>query len=251
MSKRESQKKEWEGKTIMTNCSGAIDILEYRDSRNVVVKFVNTGHVKIVTSGHLRTGEIKDNSLSSLFGITLKTFPNAWLNHNKEYRLWIAMHERCYSEKLHKVKPCYEGCTTSENFKDFLFFLNWKTKQVGHDREGWHLDKDLIIRGNREYSEHSCCFVPHEINTLTLSSKKTRGELPIGVDLTKQGAYSASVSKQGKNIKLGVYNTIEEAFLVYKQTKESYIKEIANKWKDQIDNRVYNSLVNWIINIDD
>lgn len=45
--------------------------------------------------------------------------------------------------------------------------------------------------------------------------------------------------------------TPEEAFAVYKREKEKYIKEVANKWKDQIDPRVYESLMNWTIEITD
>ena len=50
---------------------------------------------------------------------------------------------------------------------------------------------------------------------------------------------------------IGRYTTPEEAFQAYKQAKEAYIKEVANKWKDQIDNRVYEALMNWGVSIDD
>jgi hypothetical protein len=38
---------------------------------------------------------------------------------------------------------------------------------------------------------------------------------------------------------------------VYKREKEKYIKEIAEKWKDKIDLRVYDALMSWEINIED
>ena len=50
---------------------------------------------------------------------------------------------------------------------------------------------------------------------------------------------------------MGFYCTPEEAFYAYKQAKEDYIKEVANKWKDQIDPRVYEALMNWTIEITD
>lgn len=50
---------------------------------------------------------------------------------------------------------------------------------------------------------------------------------------------------------LGNYATAEEAFYAYKEAKESYIKEVANKWKDQIDPKVYNALMNWEVEITD
>ena len=37
----------------------------------------------------------------------------------------------------------------------------------------------------------------------------------------------------------------------YKQPKEDYIKEVANKWKDQIDPRVYDALMKYEVEITD
>ena len=55
----------------------------------------------------------------------------------------------------------------------------------------------------------------------------------------------------GKVTYLGMFKTVEEAFQAYKQAKEAYIKEVANKWKDQIDNRVYKALMNYQVEITD
>ena len=42
-----------------------------------------------------------------------------------------------------------------------------------------------------------------------------------------------------------------DAFNAYKQAKETFIKEQANKWKDQIDPRAYNALINYQVEITD
>ena len=42
-----------------------------------------------------------------------------------------------------------------------------------------------------------------------------------------------------------------DAFLAYKAAKVSHIKDLANKWKDQIDSRVYEALMGWEIEITD
>ena len=44
---------------------------------------------------------------------------------------------------------------------------------------------------------------------------------------------------------------MEEAFNAYKKAKEAYIKEVAEEWRDSIDPRVYESLMNWVIEITD
>ena len=56
---------------------------------------------------------------------------------------------------------------------------------------------------------------------------------------------------KGKPEHLGCFKTEIEAFNAYKQAKEAFVKELANKWKSQIDPRAYNALMNYEVNIDD
>ena len=51
--------------------------------------------------------------------------------------------------------------------------------------------------------------------------------------------------------RLGYFNKEVEAFQAYKQAKEAYIKEVANKWRNNIDPRVYEALMNWVVEITD
>ena len=67
--------------------------------------------------------------------------------------------------------------------------------------------------------------------------------------LTQFEKMTLALAKDGAVIKQD--NTPEQAFLAYKIAKESYIKEVAEKWRDQIDPRVYNTLMNYEVNIDD
>ena len=50
---------------------------------------------------------------------------------------------------------------------------------------------------------------------------------------------------------LGAYDCPTKAFLVYKDAKEAFIKEVANKWKGKIDPRVYEALLNYQVEITD
>ena len=83
--------------------------------------------------------------------------------------------------------------------------------------------------------------------------KPHRGEHLIGVYWHSKGkAFRAQVNKnKGKPEHLGFFKTELEAFNAYKKAKESFIKEQANKWKSQIDERAYNALMNYEVNIDD
>lgn len=56
---------------------------------------------------------------------------------------------------------------------------------------------------------------------------------------------------ENKGVYLGMHDTPTAAFLAYKTFKESYIKQQANKWKDHIDPRVYESLLTYSVEITD
>jgi len=113
--------------------------------------------------------------------------------------------------------------------------------------EGWHLDKDILVKGNKIYSPETCAFVPQEIN---LIFKKVKRTLPLGVE--QKGKKFSSVFKLGEYKQyLGMFDDINSAFETIKNKKEDYIKEIADKWKDKIDSRVYEAMYNYEVEIDD
>ena len=179
------------------------------------------------------------------------TFANG--KKTKECSLWNDMLKRCYSKKHQLKQPTYIGCEVSENFKRYSYFYEWCNKQIGFGVEGWQLDKDLLVRGNKIYSENLCVFIPRELNSLLLTRDAKRGEHPLGVYLHKASNKFTSMLHigNGKRKCLGSYNTSEEAFNVYKIAKEEFIKEKAEKYKSQIDFRVYNALMSYEVKITD
>lgn len=160
---------------------------------------------------------------------------------------WYNFLKRCYSPKEHRRRESYIECEACDEWK---FFSNFKKWYDEHYVDGWYLDKDILVKGNKEYAPDKCCFVPNEINVIFISSKKTRGKYPIGVHKVNN-RYSAKISKKGKSVHLGYFATVEEAFNAYKDAKESYLKEVADKWKDQLEPRVYEAMYNYKVEITD
>ena len=112
------------------------------------------------------------------------------------------------------------------------------------------MDKDILIKGNKIYSPETCCFIPQEINTIFGNREKSRGKYPIGVRLSGK-KYHARLFKNKKYYHLGTFDTPEEAFQAYKVAKEVYIKEVADKWRKKIIDKVYQAMINFQINITD
>ena len=244
------------GKILKSKNSGGFKIVKYNNSRNVDIQFTNTGFETSAQLEHIKNGNVKDPYLPSVHGVGIAgaKYPITVNGvKTKEYMLWCSMLERCYNATYQKQRPTYEGCEVSDNFKSYEYFYEWCNKQIGFDNEDWHLDKDLLIKGNKVYSESTCVFIPREVNTLLTKSTASRGEHLICVFWNKTNkAFRARVNKnKGMQEHLGYFNTEIEAFNAYKQAKESFIKEQREKWKDKIDESAYKALMNYTVDIND
>ena len=167
------------------------------------------------------------------------------------YNTWHDMLKRCYSEKLHKKEPAYIGCSVCDEWKYFSNFKDWFDSNYV---EGYALDKDILVKGNKVYSPETCCFVPKGLNSLLTNRKNHRGKYPLGVSKASYSDnYEAAVYKNGKRVHIGTFKTIEEAFNAYKVAKEAYIKEDATKYYNdgKIAKNVYEALMRYKVEITD
>ena len=244
------------GKVCKSLNSGDFKILKYNDKENVEIQFLNTGFKMVARFTNIKSGSIKDPYVPLVYGVGVSgiKYPSKLNGRNtKEYDLWHSMLERCYSDIYKKKYPTYEDCKCSDNFKSYEYFYEWCHNQIGFGVSDFELDKDLLVKGNKIYSENICVFIPSEINSLLTKRESSRGNHLIGVHWSKTAnAFVAQVRKnKGKREHLGYFKTELEAFKAYKEAKESFVKEQAEKWKGKIDIRVYNALMNYEVNITD
>jgi hypothetical protein len=146
------------------------------------------------------------------------------------YRAWRSMIERCHSEKFHKRRPTYIGCTVASEWHFFSKFKLWMDCQ---DWQGKDLDKDILTQHNKVYSPLTCIFVTAEINNLLNEHGKKRGMYPMGVYI-RGNRYVAQYRAYGKKIHIGCYDTPEEAHEDYKEFRYKYIAEIANQQSEPL-----------------
>lgn len=170
--------------------------------------------------------------------------------HTKIYQSWKGMLSRCYSTSNLKRNPCYLDKQVCKEWHNFQVFSQWMSENYNPETmKGWHLDKDILVKGNKIYSPETCCFVPPDINYIFVRNSGDR-EYPIGVTY-KENAFRATLNKKYKSHHIGRFKTPEEAFQAYKIAKEEYIKEIAEEWKNKIPNFLYLLLVNYKVEITD
>jgi len=82
------------------------------------------------------------------------------VDNHPAYTKWQGMLNRAYGASSSKW---YDNVTVSESFKHYHIFKQWYLTQ--YLEEGWELDKDLLLKGNKVYCASRCCFLPKEINS--------------------------------------------------------------------------------------
>ncbi len=169
-----------------------------------------------------------------------------------QYQLWKDMLRRCYSESYQLAYPSYINCSVEDHFHSFTNFNDFIMEMKGYGNLNWHLDKDILIKGNKIYSRETICFIPYQINSFMTKSNRIRGKYPIGVTYCeRKNRFRSEIYIDGKCKKLGSFKNAEDAFKIYKIAKEKQFKILAERWKKEIDKRVYKSLMDYKVEITD
>lgn len=155
------------------------------------------------------------------------------------YRKWAHMLDRCYSEKWRSRNVTYLDCILDKRWHSFMAFREWVLSQPFW--EGYHLDKDLLISGNKIYGPDTCIFVSQEVNSFMTENKVTNSGLPLGVTDLKNGFYRVYVSNgTGKNWHSNMIDDIELASLIYEEKKLQFAELLSYR---QADERVARALI--------
>ena len=155
------------------------------------------------------------------------------------YRKWRAMFDRCYNKIYQEKQPTYKGCYVCDEWHSFSNFKGWMEKQ---NWVGMHLDKDILVEGNKVYSPDTCVLVSRKVNNFLTDRKNDRGGYPLGVHLNN-GKLRAVCSnpKTGKREHLGYFITEEDAYLAWLSRKNELAHELS---EEQHDPRVAEALKN-------
>lgn len=245
------------GKEFETNNYGKCVVTDYVDKNNVTVMFFDPKCYVKCSSGNLRKGTVRNPMFPSFYNKGYLGVGKYDSRNNSAFKIWMGILIRLYDNSSKIKQPTYNDVDICEEWLDFQNFAEWCHSQKGFsskDEKGkvYQLDKDILVKGNKVYSPETCCFVPQEVNKLLTNRRNDRGFYPIGVIYEKDRCrFTAKMFFYGKPKRLGSFDTATEAFQAYKKAKEAYIKEVAEKWKDEISNEAYKALMSWEIHIDD
>lgn len=191
------------GEKYITNQGYEVEITDYVTCKNMTIIFNDKKKtvLKNVRYGDLKKGNIRNPNHPSKLGIGY-IGQGCYLSSLKgdstrSYIKWFHILERGYCKKYKNKKPTYKNVTVCEEWHNFQNFAKWFEENYV---EGFDLDKDILVKGNKMYSPETCCFVPQEINALFTKSDKMRGKLLLGVSYHSYGMYQVSLSMFGKQL---------------------------------------------------
>lgn len=160
------------GNVFQTKNYGNLMINEYETALKVKVTFQDTGYSCYARASNIRIGAVRDPYKPFLYGIGYtgegKYTKTRHGPYKKAYHTWKGMLERCYSSNCHKKHPTYQNCTVCKDWYNFQNFAAWFEI---HYIPGKHLDKDILIKGNTEYSPKTCLFVTQRENSVEAKAK--------------------------------------------------------------------------------
>lgn len=168
-----------EGGIYPSNNYGEFKVIRYMSYKEVVVMFINTGFKTTTTVSNIRDGKIKDYLLPVVEGVGFRGIGKYNSKENGViHSTWRSMLNRCYNSGSLARRPTYKGCTVCSEWHDFQNFAKWY--EVNY-KDGLHLDKDIKMQGNREYSPETCSFVTPQLNAEKAIAKDYKFTSPDGV----------------------------------------------------------------------
>ena len=176
------------------------------------------------------------------------------------------MYKRTHDKEFQKYYPHYADATMYKKWEDdpelcmeYLEFIYYEC-----NGEQMIVDKDLLIKGNKDYALGKICWLPWTLNVVLSNSKEhynarysrfKNTELPYGVryDSAKDKYYAEIQMDKAlrdevekvRPLKLRYRNTPEEAFADYEKHKEAYIIMMDDKYIDYLPVNVYDALVDY------
>lgn len=176
-----------------------------------------------------------------VYGVAYNDVPGSSMQSKAIYTAWYGMLTRCFSEKYRQKYPTYSECTVAAEWLKYSEFYDWA---VWQHHDGMHLDKDILVPGNKHYSPDTCVFIPHWLNSFVSNMKKKPRDLPMGVHRSRN-KFGARFGCRGTGVFIGSFATAEEAGAAYMAYRAPEIAKRIQTYKESeySDSRVVSALL--------
>ena len=160
------------GEKFKNNKGLEFEIIGYGETNYRKIKFLETGFVNEVQITHIRTGKVQDYLDKTYYGV-------GYLGGSEKCNKillsrWVNMISRCYNPNDSKHKT-YGGngvyvCDRWHNFKNYESDISSKDNfdLMIKDSKIWSVDKDILIKGNKCYSNETTLIVSKSDNSKEL-----------------------------------------------------------------------------------
>lgn len=222
----------------LTNKGYQYIITNYIDKNNVEIEFINVEfpYKTMVRMEKVLSGEIRYPYSRKINGGFLGI--GQYNSKSSCYDIWEGILNRVYQNNTENVEISrknlsYYNVQIDSSWYNFQNFAEWYYNYIKdlNPNVKYEIDKDILQWNfdQKIYGPNTCCMVPHDINVALIDSSRNNNGLPIGVE-TIEGSvkFKSGATYRGKKLYFGAYDTPKEAFNVYKNWKENYIKELAD-----------------------
>ena len=150
------------------------------------------------------------------------------------YACWKDMLLRTNQKTNQKTRLIsYTDCTVHPDWLYFSKFLSWAKPRF---RDGYQLDKDLLVQGNKVYSPETCVFLPRALNCLFRKSSRVgeSGVLGVRPKLLSSGKvrYEAHTKGPLGYKYLGFHSSIEEAHLCWQKHRVLVLEDCIKQYPE-------------------
>lgn len=237
-----------EGDRVQSNSCGIYTILKINGPEHLI-RF-DMGHTAVVTKDTANSGMIKDPLFPSVFGVGFIGVGEYVSRKGgkilTEYGTWSRMLSRCYYENDYHRKgnrTAYDDVIVDASWFNFQVFADWYLPRRkildDHGILNSALDKEILAFTGKPkvYSPETCCVVPSEINSALINIENDRG----GIMLCGLGYF---IKQKNKKVSKH-FSTIEEAIEERKIIKQIQLTNLAYKYSEVLEPKVYYRLCNW------
>lgn len=230
------------GDVYKTKYDGDVEVIEYRGSSEIIIRFLDSGNIQTTRQRSLLKGVCVDKGKTKIFGVGVNDYNGIVTRmegdkkvYDKFYLCWKSMLQRCYDAKELQKHPSYEKNSVCESWHSLSNFKLWFDQNYV---EGFQLDKDILTPFTNVYSPETCWFIPQNLNKL-LAIKKCPNKLK-GVYLDGK-SYSVVIGagERGKTTFKKGFTSEEDAYDFYVTNKRDFLIRTLEENKEFLDKEKY------------